>query len=449
MNPLKIKTTHIIMVSFLVVILLGTCLLALPVTHKPGYNVSFIDALFTATTSTCVTGLITVNVAETFNTFGHIIILIMIQIGGWGVLTFLFNVAIAFHKKLRLSNQILLQDALNLNSAEAISEFIRRMMKWTLIVEVAGAACYTLVFIPEYGWRGIWYSVFHAVSAFCNAGIDILGPNSFCNYATNPIINLTTCSLVILSGLGYIVWFDVATNIKQIKSKRFRFRNLSLHSKLTLCTTLTLLTGGTLLFMIYEYNNPNTLAQLSFWNKLQVSLFQSMTCRTAGFVTIPQENLSNPSALVSIILMFIGGSPVGTAGGVKTVTIVVIFSAALAALRNQKHTELFNRRISTAAIQKAISVVCISGTVVLISTMLLSTCCNAPFLDVVYETVSACATVGITRGVTAQLNTIGKLIIIGTMFLGRVGPISLALAFSVDKRNRDVITSPVEEICIG
>jgi trk system potassium uptake protein TrkH len=253
----------------------------------------------------------------------------------------------------------------------------------------------------------------------------------------------------VLSGLGYIVWFDVATNVKQIKTKRFRFRNLSLHSKLTLCTTLVLLTGGALLFMIYEYSNPNTLASLSFWDKLQVSLFQSMTCRTAGFVTIPQENLSNPSALVSMMLMFIGGSPVGTAGGVKTVTMLVIFSAAFAALRNQKHTELFNRRISTASIQKAVSIVCVSGTVVLVSTLLLSACCSAPFLDVVYETVSACATVGITRGVTAQLNTLGKLIIIGTMFLGRVGPISLALAFSPDKRNHDVITSPVEEICIG
>ena len=437
------------MMSFLAVILLGTCLLSLPITHKTGHNVSFIDALFTATTSTCVTGLVTVNIAETFNTFGHIIILIMIQIGGWGVLTFLFNIALVFQRKLGLSNSILLQDALNLNSAESISEFIRRMIKWTLIVEAVGAILYAIVFIPEYGWHGIWYSIFHSVSAFCNAGIDILGPNSFMNYATNPIINFTTCGLVVLSGIGYIVWFDIAKNLRQIKTKRFRLRNLSLHSKLALYTTLALLLGGTALFMLYEYNNPSTLAQLNLFDKLQISLFQSMTCRTAGFVTIPQENLRNSSALVSIVLMFIGGSPVGTAGGVKTVTILVIFSSAFATLRNQKHTELCNRRISSGVIRKAISVVCISGSVVLISTLLLSACCDAPFLDIVYETVSACATVGITRGITAQLSTIGKCIIIGTMFLGRVGPISLALALSADKQNQDVITSPIEDVCIG
>lgn len=435
------------MASFLVVILLGACLLSLPWLQQPGVDITFIDALFTSTTSTCVTGLVTVNIAETFNFWGHLVILLMIQIGGWGVLTFVFSIGVTLHKKLGLSNQLLLQDALNLNNTEAIGTFIKRMIKWTLVVEGIGAACYACVFIPEYGWTGIWYSVFHAISAFCNAGIDILGANSLCNYITNPIINLTTCGLVVAAGLGYIVWFDIATNITQ--RKIFSFKRLSLHSKLALCTTLALIAGGTALFMIYEYGNPNTLSNLTFIEKLQAALFQSVTCRTAGFVTIPQENLTNPSALVSMVLMFIGGSPVGTAGGVKTVTILVLLSATLATLRNQKHTELFHRQISADAIRKAVAVICVSFSVVIVSTVLLSACCSAPFLDILYETVSACATVGITRGITSQIGTIGKVIIIGTMFLGRVGPISLVLTLNTNKKNRDMISSPIEEICIG
>lgn len=435
--------------SFLLAIVLGTVLLSLPIASASGIPVPFTDALFTATTSTCVTGLVTVTTASTYSTFGHIVILFLIQIGGLGVLTAIFSITLLFEKKLGFSSRLLLQDALNINSADEIIQFIKKMIIWTFIIEGIGAICYFPVFIPEYGLKGIWYSLFTAVSAFCNAGIDIIKENSLCDYLTNPIVNFTTCGLIVLSSIGYIVWFDVAKNIKNRKSKPFRFKNLSLHSKIVLITTAILISIGACLIMLFEYNNTSTIGSLSFWQKLQAAIFQSVTCRTAGFATIPQEHMTNASALVSMVLMFIGGSPVSTAGGVKTVTMVVLISAALATLRNQDDTELFNRRISKEAINKAVAVVFVSLSIVLTSTLLLSICCDAQFLDLIYETISACATVGVTRGITSNLSTIGKLIIIATMFLGRVGPISLIIAFNANKEHNQVIKCPTEEIYVG
>lgn len=445
----KLKTTHVVMGSFLILIIFGSILLSLPISSANGIPVPFIDALFTATTSTCVTGLVTVTTASTYSTFGHVIILLLIQIGGFGVLTAIFGVTFLFNKKLGISNGLLLQDALNINSTDEIIQFIRKMIGWTFIVEGIGALCYFPVFIPEYGLKGIWYAMFTAVSAFCNAGIDIFKENSLCDYVSNPIVVFTTCGLIMLSSVGYVVWFDVVKNILNHKNKSFRFRNLSLHSKIVLAATAILVCGGTGLIMLFEYNNSLTMVNMNLWQKFQAGLFQSVTCRTAGFITMPQENLTNASALVSIILMFIGGSPVGTAGGVKTVTMVVLINAALDTLKNQEDTEIFNRRISKESVNKSVAVVFISLTIVLLSTLLLSICYEAPFLDLIYETVSACATVGVTRGITPNLSIIGKLIIITTMFLGRVGPISLVVAFNKNKEHNQVIKCPTEEIYIG
>lgn len=445
----RLKTTHVIMGSFLVLIILGSILLSLPFSSATGTQVPFIDALFTATTSTCVTGLVTVTTSSTYSTFGHIIILLLIQIGGFGVLTAIFGITFLFNKKLGVSNGLLLQDALNINSTDEIIQFVKKMIAWTFIVEGIGTLCYLPVFIPEYGLKGTWYALFTAVSAFCNAGIDIFKENSLCDYVSNPIVVFTTCSLVVLSSVGYVVWFDVVKNITNYKNKLPKFRNLSLHSKIVLTSTTVLICLGTVLILLFEYNNSLTMGNMNLWQKLQASLFQSVTCRTAGFATVPQENFTNASALTSMVLMFIGGSPIGTAGGVKTVTMVVLISAALSTLRNQEDTELFNRRITKQSINKAVAVVFISLLIILFSTLLLSTCCEASFLDLIYETVSACATVGVTRGVTPNLSTMGKLIIIVTMFLGRVGPISLIVAFNKNKEHNQVVKCPSEEIYIG
>ena len=306
------------------------------------------------------------------------------------------------------------------------------------------------VFVPEFGIRGIWISVFHSISAFCNAGMDVIGENSMCNYGTNPVIMSVTSALIILGGIGYIVWWDVLSMLKSIKVHKQRcFRILSLHSKIALSSTMILLVGGMISFFLLEYNNPLTIGSYTLFDKMQAAAFQSVTTRTAGFVSIPQENLTNASSILSLLLMFIGGSPVGTAGGIKTVTIAVLIISAYATIRNKEETEVFGRRISKQAISKSVAVTGMSFLIMFLSTVLLAAVTDASALDIAYETVSATATVGLSRNLTSGLNMWGKLIIICTMYLGRVGPISLAIAFQTKKESRNIIKNPVEEISVG
>ena len=446
----RLTTTQIIMLSFLGMILLGSLLLALPVSSADGVAVPYLDALFTATTATCVTGLVTVPTFSTWSIFGQVVILVLIQIGGLGVITIISAVMILLHKRMGISNRLLLQDAFNLNSLSGIVQFVKKVMLGTFLVEGIGAALYMLVFVPEFGLRGIWISVFTAISAFCNAGIDIIAENSLCNYAVNPIINIVTSLLIILSGIGYIVWWDVLqTSRKAAGKRRNLFRDLTLHSKIAIVTTVILIFGGGLLIFLFEYHNPKTIGDLSLMDKIQVSLFQSITTRTAGFATVPQENLTNASAILSLLLMFIGGSPVGTAGGIKTVTITVLVVSALATIQNKNTVTLFNRNISKQAVRKAVAVTAMSFGIMFASTLLLSAVTSADALDIFYETVSATATVGLTRNLTASLNAAGKVIIIATMYLGRVGPISLALALNSSKKRTNLIQNPTEDISVG
>lgn len=439
-----LSTSQAILLSFLLAILIGSILLALPISSANGEAVSYIDALFTATTATCVTGLVTLPTVTTWSVFGQIVILILIQIGGLGIITTMFGFMIILHRKMGIADRLLIQDAFNLNTLSGLVRFVKKVILGTFVVEGIGALLYMLVFVPEYGAKGIWISIFNSVSAFCNAGIDIISENSLCEYATNPIINIVTCALIIFSGIGYIVWWDI---IQMFKNKRRQ--KLNLHSKIALSTTAILIVSGALAIFIFEYNNPLTIGNYSLFDKIQVSVFQSVTTRTAGFATVPQQNLTNTSSLISLLLMFIGGSPVGTAGGIKTVTLAILIASAFATIRNQNEVILFNRNISKQAISKAVAVFFMSFTIMLISTVLLSVVTDADVLDILYETVSATATVGLTRNLTPILNTWGKLIIIATMYLGRVGPISLAIAFNLKKENKNIIKNPTEEISVG
>ncbi len=443
----SLSTTQMIMLSFIGAILVGSLLLSLPISSATGKSVAYIDALFTSTTATCVTGLVTLPTFSTWSIFGQIVILFLIQIGGLGIITIMSGLMIAFHKKIGISDRLLIQDAFNLNTLSGLVKFVKKVIFGTFIIEGLGALCYMTVFVPQFGIKGIWYSVFNSVSAFCNAGIDIISADSLCDYATNPVINLVTSLLIILGGLGYIVWWDLIRVAKTNKKKKLR--NLTLQSKIVLVTTAVLIFGGAVLFFIFEYNNPLTIKNLSLFDKIQVSLFQSVTTRTAGFASVPQQNLTNASSIVSLLLMFIGGSPVGTAGGIKTVTIVVIAASAFAAIRNKNEVSLFNRNIPKSAITKAISVTSMSFIIMFTSTVLLSAVTDAPALDIAYETVSATATVGLTRNLTSFLDVWGKIIIILTMYLGRVGPISLAIAFNIKKENKNIIKNPTEDICVG
>ncbi len=446
----SLSTTQIILLSFLITILLGSILLSLPISTASKTSVPYIDALFTATTATCVTGLVTLPTATTWSIFGQVVILLLIQIGGLGVITIMSGFMLMINKRMGIGDRLLIQDAFNLNTLSGLTSFVKKILLGTFIIECIGSLLYMTVFIPEFGTRGIWISVFNSISAFCNAGIDIIGESSLCDYATNPIINITTSLLIISGGIGYIVWWDVWRVLKnRTQRNKHIFRYLTLHSKIAIVATVTLILSGAFLIFAFEYNNPLTLKELSLFDKLQVSLFQSVTTRTAGFASIPQENLSNASAISSLILMFIGGSPVGTAGGIKTVTIVVLLCSALSTIRNKNSATIFNRAISGDSIRKAVAVVMTFTVILLSSTVLLAVASDAPALDIVYETVSATATVGLSRNLTSTLDTLGKSIIIVTMYFGRIGPISLAVALGSRRENQNVVSDPTEEISIG
>lgn len=446
----ELSTTQTILLSFLLAVLVGSLLLALPISSAAGEAVPYIDALFTATTSVCVTGLVTVPTVSTWSLFGQVVILFLIQVGGLGIITIMSGLMISFHRRMGLKDRILIQDAFNLNTLSGIVRFIRKVLIGTFVVEGIGALLYMTVFIPEYGAKGIWISIFNSVSAFCNAGMDIISENSLCDYALNPVINGVTGVLIILGGIGYIVWWDVIRVLKNVKSQKLKcFRNLTLHSKIALSMTGFLIVSGAAAFFIFEYSNPLTMKEYSLIEKMEVSLFQSVTTRTAGFATIPQQNLTNASAIVSLLFMFIGGSPVGTAGGIKTVTIAVLMVAAMAAIRNKEEVGMFHRTIARQTVSKAVAVASMSFVIMFTSTVLLAAVTNADALDIAYETVSATATVGLTRNLTSGLNLWGKLIIIVTMYLGRVGPISLVIAFNTRRENRNLVKNPTEEISVG
>ena len=449
-TKLALSTTQIILLSFLVTILVGSGLLALPISSATGDAVPYLDALFTATTSTCVTGLVTLPTVSTWSVFGQIVILLLIQIGGLGIITVMSGLMLLLNRKMGIGDRLLIQDAFNLNTMSGLAKFVKNVLFGTLIIEAIGAVLYMLVFVPEFGARGIWISVFNSVSAFCNAGIDIIAENSLCSYATHPLINTVTSALIILGGFGYIVWWDVLRVVRSRSQKNRRiFRHLTLHSKIAITVTAGLILVGAILIFIFEYANPLTIGEMSLFDKIQVSFFQSVTTRTAGFASVPQENLTNASSAVSIILMLVGGSPVGTAGGMNTVTVAVLICSAFATIRNKNSATLFGRRISEGSVNKAVAVAVAFLTICSASTVLLMATSNVSALDAVYETVSATATVGLSRNLTATLNTVGKLIIIATMYFGRVGPISLAVALGSKNESQNVISEPAEEISIG
>lgn len=445
-----LSTTQTIMLSFLLAILVGSLLLALPGSSASGQAVPYIDALFTAASSICVTGLVTVPTFSTWSLFGQIVILFLIQIGGLGVVTIMSGLMIHLHRRIGIKDRMLIQDAFNLNTLSGMVKFINKVLLGTFIVEGIGSLLYMTVFVPEFGARGVWISVFNAVSAFCNAGMDIISESSLYAYVHNPLINAVTMLLIVLGGIGYIVWWDVVKALKNFRKQKLKcFSQLTLHSKIALSMTGILILAGAAAFFLFEFHNPLTIGGFTLFDKLQASLFQSVTTRTAGFATIPQENLTNASALVSLLLMFIGGSPVGTAGGIKTVTLTVLIVSAFSTMQNKAEAEIFHRTVSKQAVSKAVAVVSMAFIILCASTLLLSAVTDADALDIAYETVSAAATVGLTRNLTSGLNLWGKIIIIITMYLGRVGPISLMIALNTKREIKNIIKNPTEEISVG
>ncbi|WP_330588145.1 TrkH family potassium uptake protein [Anaerosporobacter faecicola] len=454
LKKIKFSTTQMIVFGFLAAIILGTALLMLPFATREGETTKLVDALFTATTSICVTGLTTVNTLSHWTTFGHIVILILIQFGGLGVITFTTTILLIMRKRITLRERLLIQEAYNLDTLRGLVRLTIKIMKGTFLVEGIGALLYSFSFIPKYGFfSGLGRAIFNAVSAFCNAGMDILGEVSLADYVSDPLVNFTTMALIILGGIGFPVWWDVLEKLKKSFKEKFHLktflRSLRLHTKIAVGTTIILILTGTVVIFIMEYNNKGTIGNLGFGSKVMASMFQSVTTRTAGFFTIPQENLTSDSAFISIVLMFIGGSPSGTAGGVKTVTIAMIFLAAISIVKGKQDVELHRRKIADFYIKKALAVILVSASVLFISTILLSVVEGGNFLDVMFETTSALATVGLTRGITPTLTTVGKVIIVITMYLGRIGPMSMALAFNLKSVKGNGKHLPEENISVG
>lgn len=449
-----LSTTQIIVLGFLTAIVIGGFLLSLPVSSADGHSVPLIDAMFTSTTSVCVTGLVVANTYEQWSRFGQAVILLLIQCGGLGIVTFTTSFMLILGRKVTLRDRLLMQDAYNLNTLTGLVKFTKKVIFGTLIVESIGAVLYMFTFVPEFGWKeGIWISVFNSVSAFCNAGIDIIGPDSLAPYVTNVSVNVITMTLIILGGIGFIVWWDILHVIGKMKRRempsRAFFNRLTLHTKIVLTTTLCLIGIGTLLIFILEYNNPETIGGLSFGEKIMASAFESVTTRTAGFLTFSQKAMRDSSALVCMILMFIGGSPVGTAGGVKTSTFALVIIAAMSAVKGSEHGTAFRRRLHNRTMRKALAVILISFLAVMTATILLSTFCGGELTDVMFETFSAIGTAGLTRNYTSAMNSIGKIIIILCMYLGRVGPISMAIIFGFKKNKYGLAEYPSEEITVG
>lgn len=423
-----------IALGFAFMIILGGLILWMPFCAAPGERTSFSDAMFTSTTCICVTGLVTVPTYAHWSLAGKIVILLLIQAGGIGVVSLASLIFITLRKKISLRNRKMIRESYNVDQMEGLVKLVIRVAECILAAEFIGAVGYAFRFVPMFGpAKGIWQSVFTSVSTFCNAGVDILGENSLAPFVKDPLVNGVAVFLIVSSGLGFTVWWDLGRKIRDIFRGKLSagrmFRTLTLHSKLVLTTTGVLILGGTVLIFLFEQGNPQSMGGFTFGEKWMASLFQSVTTRTAGFFTIDQAKFSTGTVILCLFLMFIGGSPMGTAGGVKTTSIAVLFFSMISNLKGKRDLEFRHRRIRAEYIRSAVVVVGMGFAVLFISAMLLAAALpEASLTDVLYESTSAVATVGLSRGLTGMLNTAGKWIVIVTMYLGRIGPLTLGTA---------------------
>ena len=439
----KLRGVQILALGFLLVILVGALILTLPISTTSGESTNFLDALFTATSAVCVTGLIVVDTGTYWNAFGQTVIMILIEIGGLGFMSFTTLIAIILGKKITLRERLILQDAMNTFNIQGLVKMVRYVLVFTVSVQFFGALLFSTQFVPEYGLgRGIFYSIFHSISAFCNAGFDIFGNfSSLTSYNSNVVVIMVASVLIIIGGLGFTVWSELYSS-KSLKK-------VSLHSKMVILMTVVLVLGGTFLMFLFENNNVNTIGNMSFIDKVMNSFFASVTPRTAGFNSIPTDGMTTAGQFLTIILMFIGGSPGSTAGGIKTTTIGILIVTIVCVIQGREDAEVFKRRFSKDLLYKAFTLIFIGLSLVIVVTMLLSyTEKGASFISLFYETVSAFGTAGLTLGLTSELSNIGKVLIIFMMYLGRVGPLTVVLSIT-KKRKNSGIKYPEGKILIG
>ncbi|OQB14986.1 MAG: Ktr system potassium uptake protein B [Firmicutes bacterium ADurb.Bin193] len=444
LKRIRINFIQIIAICFAGIILLGAIFLALPIASKDGNSLSFIDALFTSTTATCVTGLVVVDTYTQFSLFGQIVIICLIQLGGLGFMTVATLFLMMARRKIGLAERGLLADSVNAFQIGGIVRLVRRVIICTVIFEGIGAILLAIRFSAQMGvLTGIYYGIFHSISAFCNAGIDLMGRyapyTSLIPYRSDILVNLTIMALIVIGGLGFVVWNDVMEH-------RLRYAYYKLHTKIVLLSTAALIFAGAILFYIME--SGNTLAGMSFTDKVMVSLFGSITPRTAGFNTVDTASLSEGGSVLSMLLMLIGASPGSTGGGIKTTTVMVILLATISYIRNNDDINIFHRRLDASILKRSYCSATIYIFLTILGVFLLITTQGLPIKDAAFEVLSAIGTVGLSTGITRELNTMSRIIIILLMYSGRVGSLTLAMAIMarVSKSNT---RNPEEKIIIG
>jgi len=442
----KLSPPQILVIGFAAIILTGTFLLMLPIASASGQSMPFVDALFTATSATCVTGLVVVDTATYFSAFGQVVIILLIQIGGLGFMSFATLYAFVLRKRISLRERLLLKESLNAASMDGIVRMFRRILVFALTIEGVAAAIFTIRWSFDYGFlKALALGVFHAISLFNNAGFDLFGDisgkfSSLTLYADDFVVNIVSMALIILGGIGFIVMADVLD--------QKRFRKLSLHSKVVFSPTAILIVFGAVVIYLFEYSNANTLGSLNEGGKIVASFFQSVTPRTAGPNTLDIGGLRQATQFFIIILMFIGASPGSTGGGIKTTTFMVMVGAVIAMIRGKDDIVLFRMRLAKDRILKAITVTLAALFLVIIVSMVLSTTEPRNFLMILFEVTSAFGTVGLSMGLTPELTTFGKVMILLTMFVGRLGPMTLAFAIG-PKAEKELFRYPEGKITIG
>ena len=453
----KMSPAQKIAASFLIVILSGAILLTLPISTKDGSFFNPLDALFTAASATCVTGLSTVTVADTFNLFGQIVILAMIQVGGLGLMTFMAIFIIATRRKLSINEKIVVREMLNQENLWNTKTFLLDILRYTLIFEGVGAILLAFRMIPDYGvWDGIFKSIFLSISAFCNAGFDTLGSTSLQAYAHDPLVCLTIMALIVIGGIGFAVWFDMRDKIKDLLKRKITFHkfrhSLSLHTKIVLFVSAVLILVPALLILILEYKNPQTLGTFTFPEKVMTAFFESIALRTAGFSTIAYSGLQSATSLLMIVVMFIGGSPGGTAGGVKTTTVALLVIYIVSALKGNGKMVVWKRTIGQNLVTHAMGIFFLNLLTLLTGTFLLCIVEYAQFIKIAFEAASALATVGSSLGITADLTSLGKIVIIMMMYIGRIGISTLLISILRHKSGNTAsnkVSYPTGNIIVG
>ena len=427
----NLSAVQILVIGFVILILIGGILLSLPISSASGKSTDFLDALFTSTSAACVTGLITLDTGTYWSQFGQVVIMLLIEVGGLGFMSFATFFALILGKKITLRERLVMQEAMNTFNIQGLVRMVRYVLAFTFSVQFFGALLLSTQFVPQFGLgKGIYFSIFHSISSFCNAGFDLFGHfNSVTGYWNNIVVLLTLSSLIIIGGIGFTVWFELY-NYRGIKK-------LSVHSKVVIVVSVALLIVGTILMFLFEMNNKKTIGDMGFGYKVLNSYFASASPRTAGMNSVSTDDMVNASKFLTVILMFIGGSPGSTAGGLKTSTFGVIILSVISVIRGREDAQVFGRRFSKELVYKSLALLIIGMSIVILVTMILTiTEPGESFINLLYEATSAFGTVGLTTGVTQRLSSVGKVVIILTMYCGRVGPMTVVLALLKNKKKQ-------------